>query len=113
MVKILRKEDMLSDEQFRELVADTTEEQARNMGYPNLEVYHLEQQLSSVLGQWHKTKDEVWVREYKAVLYEMILKGFDVNKLDIQDQLPPALMPDLPPKEVLVGILESYALIAE
>jgi len=65
------------------------------------------------VAKWRGTKRDDLISEYKHVLYEMILKGYDVDELDIQDQLPPEHMPELPPKKVLKGILKSYTLIIE
>jgi hypothetical protein len=38
----------------------------------------------------------------------MILKGYDVNTLPIQDQLPDRLMPELPPEPVQAAIQRIY-----
>jgi hypothetical protein len=38
----------------------------------------------------------------------MILNGYDVDGLPIQDQLPENLMPELPPKPVQAAIQRVY-----
>jgi hypothetical protein len=38
----------------------------------------------------------------------MILNGYDVDGLPIQDQLPDRLMPELPPKPVQMAIQSVY-----
>lgn len=85
-----------------------TDADARRHGYISLEVMQLEYQLTQIAGKWRSTKEEALVQEYERVLYKMILKGYDVNTLDIQDQLPDELMPDLPPEPVQVAIKRVY-----
>jgi|GEM_PF-2215500 len=107
MAKRLKWDDMKpadSDE-----LKDYTDEDAQRHGYPSLEVMRLEYQLTAIAGEWRRTKENALVHDYKAVLYEMILKGYDVNTLPIQDQLPDELMPDLPPKPIQQAIIKAYA----
>ncbi|MEL6307283.1 MAG: IS6 family transposase [Chloroflexota bacterium] len=47
------------------------------------------------------------LRSYQASL-KMILKGYDLNTLPIQDQLPDDLMPELPPQSVQAAIKRAY-----
>ena len=82
------------------VVDNYTEEDARKSGYPSLKVMKLEYELTRIAGAWRETKRDSLVHEYKRVLYEMILNGYDVNTLPIQDQLPDERMPDLPPEPV-------------
>jgi hypothetical protein len=85
-----------------------TEEDAKNSGYPSLKVMGLEYDLSRIAGEWRNTKTDALVQEYKNVLYEMILYGYDVTTLPIQDQLPSEWMPELPPEFVQVAIKSAY-----
>ncbi|MEL6408278.1 MAG: hypothetical protein AAFR81_28185 [Chloroflexota bacterium] len=85
-----------------------TDEDAKKSGYPSLEVMKMEYELTRIAGKWRETKEESLVHQYKGVLYEMIFKGYDVNTLPIQDQLPDALMPELPPQRVQVAIRQVY-----
>ena len=87
---------------------DYTDADARRHGYPNLKVMKLEWELTRIAAEWRDTKDDALVHEYKSVLYEMILNGYDVNTLPIQDQLPRRLMPELPPKPVQQAIKTVY-----
>ena len=44
----------------------------------------------------------------------MILKGYNVDTLPVQDQLPEDLMPELPPQTVRSAITQAYKeLLAE
>ena len=108
MVKRLKKEDVISREEYLQRIANLTDEQAVKLGYPSAKVMHLEDRLSELAGKWRRTKDDALVPEYKSVLYEMILNGYDVNTLPIQDQLPRNLMPDLPPEPVQMAIRSVY-----
>ena len=85
-----------------------TDEDARKSGYPSLKVMKLEYELTRIAGAWRETKDDALVYKYKSVLYEMILNGYDVNTLPIQDQLPDELMPELPPEPVQSAIKRIY-----
>jgi len=85
-----------------------TEEDAHKSGYPSLKVMKLEYELTRIAGAWRETKNESLVYEYKSVLLEMILNGYDINTLPVQDQLPDELMPDLPPEPVQVAIKRVY-----
>ncbi len=107
MAKRLIWEDMKPSDSSDELEG-YTDEDARRHGYPSLEVMRLEYQLTKITGEWRRTKENSLVHDYKAVLYEMILKGYDVNILPVQDQLPDDLMPDLPPKPIQKAIIEAY-----
>ena len=86
-----------------------TDEDARRHGYPSLKVMKLEYQLSQIAGEWRYTKADALIDKYKSVLYEMILHGYDVNTLPIQDQLPSRLMPEMPPKPVQKAIQSVYS----
>jgi len=104
---------MKTPEESRRRIAEMSDEEAQEHGYPSAEVMRLEYRLGDIAAEWRGTKRDELIAEYKYVLYEMILKGYDVNGLDIEDQLPPEHMPDLPPKKVLEGILKSYSLTTE
>ena len=84
-----------------------TDVDARRHGYPSLEVMQLEYELTRIAGKWRSTEDDALVEEYERVLYKMILKGYDVNTLPIQDQLPDDLMPELPPPAVTAAIQQA------
>ncbi len=109
MVKRLTMNDQLSREQYLQRVSQYTDEDAQKLGYPSAEVLRLEIKLGEIAGKWRNNQDdEALVLEYERVLYKMILKGYDVNTLPIQDQLPDTLMPDLPPKPVQMAIQTAY-----
>lgn len=105
--KRLKWEDMEPSGAEGEL-ENSTDEDARRQGYPSLKVMKLEYQLSQIAGKWRYTKEDALVDKYKSVLYEMILHGYDVNTLPIQDQLPSPLMPELPPEPVRKAIQSVY-----
>jgi hypothetical protein len=105
--KRLKWEDMKPPGLDREL-HDYTDEDARKHGYPSLKVMKLEYELTRIAGSWRVSKRDSLVYEYKSVLYEMILNGYDVDTLPIQDQLPPELMPELPPPRVQAAIKQVY-----
>ncbi|MEM9953107.1 MAG: hypothetical protein AAF846_16000 [Chloroflexota bacterium] len=90
------------------VIENYTDEDAINSGYPSLKVMKLEYELTQIAGTWRDTKDEALVYQYKSVLYEMILSGYDVNTLPIQDQLPDDFMPELPPEPVQIAIKRAY-----
>lgn len=109
MVKRLTMKDQLSREQYLKRVSQYTDEDAQKLGYPSAEVLRLEIKLGEIAGKWrYNQDDESLVLEYERVLYKMILKGYDVNTLPIQDQLPDELMPELPPKPVQAAIQSVY-----
>lgn len=98
MVKRLTKNDMKSVEQYKAERQSYTDAQAQNLGYPNAEVLRLSDRLSNIATQWRESKADTLVLTYQNILYQMIFKGYDVETLPIQDQLPPELMPELPQK---------------
>ena len=100
--------DQISVEEHRERMLSLSDDEITEFGYPSKKVLRLSYQLSDLAGKWRRTKNDAIVPEYKGVLYEMILNGYDVNTLPIQDQLPRALMPDLPPKPVQMAIRSVY-----
>jgi len=106
--RILKWEDMQSADVYLAKRQTYTDEQARNLGYPNAEVLRLADELSHIAGQWRGTKDEMLIEKYRDILYAMILKGYDVDMLPIQDQLPSDLMPELPPPAVRMAIIKAY-----
>lgn len=108
MVKKLKSEDVISREDYLQMVSNLTDEDARELGYPSAKVMRLEDQLTELAGKWRRTKEEALIYKYKSVLYEMILNGYDVNTLPIQDQLPDDLMPELPPEPVQMAIKTLY-----
>jgi hypothetical protein len=108
MVKHLNWDDMKSHEELMIERQSYTEEQVRQLGYPSLEVFHLSDYLSHLAGKWRRTKEQSLVHEYGKTLYQMILKGYDVDDLDFEDHLPERLMPELPPRAILAAILDIY-----
>ena len=106
--KRLKWEDMISHEEGIEERQNYTDEDARKLGYPGVEVLRLGDHLRMLAGKWRETKDNHLVHEYASVFYKMILKGYDVNTLPIQDQLPDDLMPELPPEPVQAAIKRVY-----
>ena len=113
MVKRLTLKDQLTREEYLQRVREYTDDDAQRLGYISAEVLRLETNLGEIAGKWRRTKEDALVLEYKSVLYEMILKGYDVTTLPIQDQLPDDLMPDMPPLEVLQAIQNAYASLEE
>jgi hypothetical protein len=108
MVKRLTLKDQITREEYLQRVNQYTNTDAIRLGYPSVEVLRLEIKLGEIAGAWRETKNAILVHEYKSVLYEMILKGYDVNTLPIQDQLPDRLMPELPPETVRSAIQRVY-----
>ena len=86
-----------------------TDADARKHGYLSLKVMKLEWDLTRIAANWRDTKEDGLVHEYRSVLYKMILYGYDVSILPIQDQLPDELMPELPPENVQAAIQNEYA----
>jgi hypothetical protein len=104
----LNQTDMQSQEEVFAERQNFNDEQARELGYPSAEVLRLSDKLGQIAGKWRRTKDQALVHEYGKVLLTMILKGYDVNQLDIEDRLPKELMPDIPNsrvREAIVGAL--------
>lgn len=108
MVKRLKSEDVISREEYLQMIAKLTDEDAIELGYPSAKVMRLEDKLSEIAGKWRRTKEHALIHEYKSVLYEMILNGYDVNTLPVQDQLPEDFMPALPPEPVRLAIQKVY-----
>ena len=109
MVKRLTLKDQLSREQYLQRANQYSDADAQKLGYPSAEVLRLEIELGEIAGAWRDNQDDGdLVREYERVLYKMILKGYDVNTLPIQDQLPDDLMPELPPEPVQAAIQRVY-----
>ena len=108
VAKRLKWEDMLSNEDGRKERQHYTDEDAHKLGYPSIAVLHLADKLRVLAGKWRRTKEDSLVAEYHITLLQMILKGYDVNTLPIQDQLPDDLMPELPPETVQVAIRDAY-----
>ncbi|MDQ7028041.1 MAG: hypothetical protein Q9P44_21065 [Anaerolineae bacterium] len=77
--RILKPEDEMSREDYLKELADYTDEDAHILGYPNVQVLHLEDRLGQIAGKWRRTKDAKLVSEYRVTLYNMILKGYDVD----------------------------------
>lgn len=99
--RVLKLDDMKSADEIQTNRSSYTDEQAQQLGYPSAEVMRLSDRLFDLAAEWRGTQDAALIREYHLVLYKMVLKGYDVDELDIQAQLPLELMPELPPKEVL------------
>lgn len=108
-IRILKPDDQLTHEAYLARVANYTDDDARKLGYPSVAVLHLEDRLGQIADEWRDSKDSRLVTQYHATLYDMILKGYDVDTLPIQDQLPAEHMPDLPPGNVRSAILKAYA----
>lgn len=106
--RILRSEDEISREKLMHERHNYTDKQARELGYPNAEVLQLSDHLSAIAGQWRTTQNPALVEKYREILYSMILKGYDIDTLPLQDQLPEELMPELPPPAVRQAIKEAY-----
>lgn len=106
MVK-LTMADMKSLEQYKAELEHITDQQAHKLGYPSAHVLRLEDKLTDIAGAWRESKEEALVHEYKSVLYEMILHGYDVQTLPIQDQLPPEVMPQVPSARVQKAIQKA------
>ncbi|MEL6406455.1 MAG: hypothetical protein AAFR81_18950 [Chloroflexota bacterium] len=105
--KRLKLEDMKPSGLSREL-ENYTDADAHRHGYISLDVMRLEYKITEIVGEWRSTKDDRLVQKYERVLYKMILKGYDLNTLPIQDQLPDDLMPELPPQSVQAAIKRAY-----
>jgi hypothetical protein len=109
--KRLTWDDMKKPEDYDAERRQFTDERAQKLGYPSAEVLHLYDHLSKLAGEWRSTKSETVAHEYGKTLLDMILKGYDVDSLPIQDQLPSELMPEIPPSKVREAI--AYALSAK
>ena len=107
-MKRLTIADQMTPQEHRKYMLSLSDEEVKQFGYPNAKVLRLSYRLSEIAGQWRATKDDALVHEYTSVLYEMILKGYDVDTLPIQDQLPSDLMPEIPPKSVQLAIQNAY-----
>lgn len=105
--KKLKSGDGLSNEEALEERRNYTDEQARILGYPSAEVLRLSDKLTNLAGQWRETKDAYVASLYRETLMVMILKGYDIDTLPVQDQLPEEQMLDLPPAAVLHAILQA------
>jgi hypothetical protein len=103
----MRPEDEISHDEFMAERQTYSDEKAQKLGYPNAEVLRLSDQLSAIAGAWRTTKKTELVTQYRVTLYAMILKGYDVDTLPIQDQLPPEFMPNLPSNRVLAAIRKA------
>lgn len=106
--RILKLEDMQSAEDYLEKRKHYTDEQARKLGYSNAEVLRLSDNLTRLAGKWRETKEDQVASQYRETLLMMILKGYDVDTLPIQDQLPTELMPEFPPQPVRKAIMQAY-----
>ena len=108
-MKRLTMNDQISVEEHREKMLSLSDGEIKQLGYPSRKVLALSYQLSNVAGKWRRTREDALVDKYKSILYEMILNGYDVSTLPIQDQLPEDLMPELPPENVQAAIQREYA----
>lgn len=107
-MKRLTMKDQITVEEHRQRMLELSDDEVKKFGYPNAKVLRLSYQLSEIAGKWRDLKTDALVYEYKSVLYEMILNGYDVMKLSVQDQLPAEYMPELPPKPVQMAIQGVY-----
>lgn len=103
MVERLTLDDIKTVEQYRAEMEKLTEAEIQRLGLPSKKVMRLEWRLGEIAGKWRKTKTDALVLEYERVLYKMILNGYDVDTLPIQDQLPDRFMPELPTKPVQIA----------
>jgi hypothetical protein len=108
MVKRLTLKDQLTREEYLERVQQYTDEDAHRLGYSSAEVLRLEIRLGELAGEWRETKDDRVASRYRETLLTMILKGYDIDTLPVQDQLPEEYMPDFPPQPVRKAIIEAY-----
>ena len=106
--RTLKWEDMQSADDYLEARRNFTDEQASELGYPSAEVLRLSDNLRRIAGEWRQTKDGTLLIAYRETLYSMILKGYDVDTLPIEDQLPAEFMPELPPPSIRTAIIEAY-----
>ncbi|MEO1666685.1 MAG: hypothetical protein AAFU54_18755 [Chloroflexota bacterium] len=104
MVKKLKPGDGISHEESTLKRRNYTDAQAQSLGYPSAEVLRLSDDLSALAGEWRNTKSDNVATRYRETLLTMILKGYDVDTLPVQDQLPEDLMPDLPHPRVQEAI---------
>ncbi|MDQ7027139.1 MAG: hypothetical protein Q9P44_16460 [Anaerolineae bacterium] len=107
-MKRLTMKDQITVREHRQRMLSLSDDEVKKFGYPNAKVLRLSYRLSEIVGKWRGVKTDALVHEYKSVLYEMILNGYDVNTLPIQDQLPEDLMPELPPEPVQAAIQRVY-----
>lgn len=107
--KELNPTDMQSQEEFLAERQNFNDEQARKLGYPSAELLRLSDKLGQLAGQWRRTKDQALVHEYGKLLLTMILKGYDVNQLDIEDCLPKEFMPEIPNARVREAIADALS----
>jgi|SRR5690606_27063791 len=108
-MKRLTMADQITVEEHRKRMLSLSDDEVKKFGYPSVKVLGLSYKLSDLAGKWRGNQDDMGlVLEYKSVLYEMILNGYDVDGLPIQDQLPDRLMPELPPKPVQMAIQSVY-----
>jgi len=106
--RFLTFEDQKSDKDYLAQRRNYTDEQAQALGYASAKVLRLADDLSKIAGKWRVTKDDLLVDKYQQTLYAMILNGYDVDTLPVEDQLPEELMPDLPPEKVRTAIKQAY-----
>ena len=87
MVKRLTLDDMKTVEQHRAEMEKLTEEEVQRLGHPSKKVMRLEWRLSEIAGKWRSNQDDMGlVHEYKSVLYELILNGYNVDGLPIHPE---------------------------
>lgn len=108
--KKLTWEQMKSPEAVTAERQNYSDEKARELGYPSAEVLRLADHLSNLAGQWRSTREQAVVHEYGKTLLDMILKGYDVDGLPIQDQLPEDLMPEIPSQKVRTAIVGALGI---
>ncbi|MEL7432614.1 MAG: hypothetical protein AAFN11_01585 [Chloroflexota bacterium] len=108
MVKKLKPGDGISHEESTVERRNYTDKQAQSLGYPNAEVLRLSDELSALAGEWRTTKSDNVASRYRETLLTMILKGYDVDTLPVQDQLPDDLMPELPHPRVREAIQKVF-----
>jgi hypothetical protein len=88
---------------------DYSNTNAQKLDYPNLEVFHLAHRFSYIAREWSKTKAQEFVREYGETLYTMLLKGYNIILLPVENQLPEELMTEMPQASVLAAIRQAYS----
>jgi hypothetical protein len=64
--------------------------------------------LEQLVENWQQTNEDTLITRYHGKFVEMILKGYDLDRLPKEAQLPIILMPSYPPMLVRIAILYEY-----
>jgi hypothetical protein len=106
--RIRRPEYPMTYEQFLVEIKNYTNEDIQELGYPTLELFRLELELEQIVTTWQQTNESSLLACYHGKFTEMILKGYDLDHLPKDAQLPIILMPSYPPMLVRIAILYEY-----